>query len=69
MIPMIATYIIYGVIFLVYISVVAMAIWAMRQSEPSPGNEDMKLGRMPSFVNPDLVAERLRHLPELLPNF
>jgi hypothetical protein len=69
---MIATYIAYSVLILVYITVVAMAIWAMRQtepSEPSPGNKDMELGRMPSFVNPDLVAELLRNPPESLPDF
>jgi hypothetical protein len=56
---MITTYIAYGVLILVCITAVAMASWAMRQAEPSPGpqNEDMELDHMPSFVNLDLVAE------------
>ena len=68
---MIATYIAYGVLILVCITAVAMAIWAMRHAEPSPGiqNEDMELGCVPSFVNQDLVAERLRNPPESLPDF
>jgi hypothetical protein len=68
---MIAIYIAYGVLILACITAVAMAIWAMRHTEPSPGtqNEDTELGRMPSFVDPDLVAERLRNPPESLPDF
>jgi hypothetical protein len=65
----IIAYIGYGLLVLLWINVVAMASWTMGALELLPGDDDLELGSMPSFVDPDLVAERLRHPPELLPDF
>jgi hypothetical protein len=66
---MIATYITYGLLILIWIHVVTITAWTMREPTLSPDEEDMELGHVPSYVNPDLAAERLRNPPESLPDF
>jgi hypothetical protein len=65
----IIAYIGYGLLVLIWINVVAMASWTMGAFGLLSGDNDLELEFMPSFINPDLVVEQLRHPPELLPDF
>jgi hypothetical protein len=54
----IIAYIGYGLLVLIWINVVAMASWTIGAFGLLPGDNDLELGSMPSFVNPNLVVEQ-----------